>query len=169
MKSILMMAITLDGKIAKYTDHPATWTSGADKKIFVEETKKAGVIVMGQTTYDTIGRPLPGRLNIVLNITPDTSKNIPGSLEFTNTQPKELLEELEKRGFSSVIIGGGSTINGLFLKAGLIDEIWLTIEPKLFGEGLSLFKGAEVDLNLELIETRQLDKNVIQVRYKIIK
>ena len=98
------MAITLDGKIAKFTTHPATWTSKADKKIFVEETKKAGVIIMGQTTYDTIGRPLPGRLNVVMNPEPDTSKNIPGTLEFTNIQPPELVKELEKRGFNSIII-----------------------------------------------------------------
>ncbi len=162
------MAITLDGKIAKFTTHPATWTSKADKKIFVEETKKAGVIIMGQTTYDTIGRPLPGRLNVVMNPQPDTSKNIPGTLEFTNTQPIELVKELEKRGFNSIIIGGGSTINGLFLKAGLLDEVWLTIEPKLFGEGLSLFKGADIDINLELIDVLRLDANVLHVRYRVM-
>lgn len=60
-KVILLMAITLDGKIAKHTNQLAAWTSRADKKIFVSETKKAGVIIMGRTTYDTIGRPLPGR------------------------------------------------------------------------------------------------------------
>lgn len=167
MKVVLMMAITLDGKIAKYTDHPANWTSKADKKIFIKETKKAGVIVMGKTTYDTIGQPLPGRLNIVLDLEADPSKNIPGQLEFTTTQPKELIKQLRDRGFKSVIIGGGCTINGLFLKAGLIDEIWLTIEPKIFGQGLDLFKGVDVDLDLELIEVRQLDKNVVQVRYQV--
>lgn len=163
------MATTLDGKIAKYTDHPATWTSKADKKIFIKETKKAGVIIMGKTTYDTIGQPLPGRLNIVMDFKVDESHNIPGSLEYTSLQPQELLASLAKRGFKQVIIGGGSTINGLFLSQGLIDEVWLTVEPKLFGEGLPLFKGADVDLNLELIQVKHLDKNVIQVRYKIKK
>ncbi len=164
-----MMAVTADGKIAKSADHPANWTSKADKKIFVEETKKAGVIVMGQATYDTIGKPLPGRLNVVMTRQPDTSKNIPGVLEFTAKQPKELLADLVSRGFSVVILGGGATINGLFLKENLIDEIWLTIEPKIFGSGLPLFQGAEMDLNLELVEVRNLDKNVIQVRYRVIK
>ena len=163
------MAITLDGKIAKHTTQLADWTSKADKKIFVAETKKAGVIIMGKTTYDTIGRPLPGRLNVVMDLEPKTSKNIPGSLEFTNTPSKELIKELKDRGFKNVILGGGATINGLFLKENLIDEIWLTVEPKIFGEGLSLFKRADVDLGLELIEVKRLDNNVIHVRYKIIK
>lgn len=169
MKVILLMAITLDGKIAKHTTQLADWTSKADKKIFVAETKKAGVIIMGKTTYDTIGRPLPGRLNVVMDLEPKTSKNIPGSLEFTNTPSKELIKELKDRGFKNVILGGGATINGLFLKENLIDEIWLTVEPKIFGEGLSLFKRADVDLGLELIEVKRLDNNVIHVRYKIIK
>lgn len=167
MKKILMMAITVDGKIAKHTTHAATWTSKADKRIFIEETKKAGAIIMGQVTYDTIGRPLPNRLNIVMNPEPDTSKNIPGILEFTNRQPKELLSDLEKRGFSAVIIGGGATINGLFLSQGFIDEVWLTVEPKIFGSGLSLFNNADVDLDLELIEARKLDTNVLQLRYRV--
>jgi len=162
------MAATLDGKIAKHTKHPADWTSKADKEIFVAETKKAGVIVMGKTTYETIGRPLPGRLNVVMDFKPDKTKNIPDLLEFTNKPPKSIISDLEKKGFSRIILGGGATINGLFLKRGLIDEIWLTIEPKIFGEGLSLFRGVKADFNLTHLETRQLSSNVIQVRYKVI-
>lgn len=169
MKLILLMAVTADGKIAKTTDQPATWTSHADKKIFVEETKKAGVIVMGETTYDTIGKPLSERLNIVMSLEPDKRKNVPGVLEFTNKPPQELLKDLERRGYTTVILGGGATINGLFLKENLIDEIWLTVEPKIFGSGLALFSNADVNLNLELLEIKQLDKNVLQIRYRVKK
>jgi len=164
-----MMAITVDGKIAKDTDQPATWTSKVDKKMFIAETKRVGVIVMGKTTYDTIGKPLPGRLNVVMDFEVSKYENMPGALEFTSKQPKEILKELEDRGYREVIIGGGSTINGLFLSQGFIDEIWLTIEPKIFGEGLSLFKGADVNLDLELIEVKKFDDNVIHVRYQVKK
>ena len=168
-KVILMMAISLDGKIAKRATQLADWTSKADKKIFVEATKKAGVIIMGKTTYDTIGRPLPNRLNIVLTSKPNINQNISQQLEFTNLSPVELIKQLGERGYSQIILGGGATINGLFLKQNLIDEIWLTIEPKIFGEGLSLFSDADVDLDLELIEIRRLDNNVIQVKYRVKK
>lgn len=169
MNLILLMAMTLDGKIAKHANQLADWTSKADKKIFVAETKKAGVIVMGETTYNTIGRPLPGRLNLVLSLEPEKHENIPGSLEFIKATPKEIIALLENRGFESAILGGGATVNGSFLKENLIDEIWLTIEPKLFGDGMALFNGADVDLNLELLSLEKLDANVLQARYKIIK
>lgn len=169
MKIILMMAVTADGKIAKHSNHLANWTSGADKKMFVAETKNAGVIIMGLSTYNTLGQPLPGRLNMVLNPEPDTSKNIPGSLEYTNLQPHELLASLEKRGFKTAILGGGAMVNGLFLRENLINEIWLTVEPKVFGEGLPLFRDADVNLDLELIDVVRLAVNVVQLKYQVIK
>ncbi len=169
MKVVLLMAITLDGKIAKHTTELADWTSKADKKIFVAETKKAGVIVMGETTYNTIGRPLPGRLNLILSLEPEKRENIPGSLEFIKAEPKEIIAGLKQRGFETIILGGGATVNGSFLKDNLIDEIWLTIEPKIFGEGLSLFNTASVNLNLELLNVEKIADNVLHVRYKVIK
>ncbi len=164
---ILIMAVTVDGKIAKYAAQPADWTSSADKRAFVKATKQAGVIVMGDKTYQTIGRPLPGRLNIVLSSRPEAARNISGQLEFSDLSPIRLIKDLENRGFDKIVLAGGATTNTLFLKESLIDEIWLTIEPKIFGQGLSLFKDVDVNLDLELIEVKRLDKNVIQVRYRL--
>jgi len=169
MKIVLLMAITLDGKIAKHSTQLADWTSKADKKIFVAETKKSGVIVMGETTYDTIGRPLPGRLNLILSQEPEKRENISDSLEFIKATPKDIVSMLEKRGFETMILGGGATVNGSFLKENLIDEIWLTIEPKIFGEGLPLFNGADMNINLEIISVEKIDDNVLHVRYRINK
>ena len=169
MKTTLLMAITADGKIAKSANHLANWTSGADKKMFVEKTKSAGVIIMGLTTYQTIGKPLPGRLNVVLTPEPEKETSIPGSLEHTSALPQNILADLENRGYKEAIIGGGATINGLFLKNNLLDEIWLTVEPKIFGEGISLFRDAEVNLNLQLIEIVKLGENVVQLKYRVIR
>lgn len=168
MKLILMMAMTVDGKIAKHTDHPATWTSKADKKSFIKESKEAGVIIMGQTTYETIGKPLPGRLNFVLSKVPEKFENQPGLLEYFNGSEQEVVEELKSRGFKKALLGGGAFVNGSFLRAGLVDELLLTIEPKLFGAGLDLFSGDGVDIDLNLLEVNKLDANVIQLRYKIL-
>ncbi len=161
------MAVTVDGKIARHAGQAADWTSRADKRAFVKATNQAGVIVMGDKTYQTIGRPLPGRLNIVLTSRPAARQNIPGQLEFTDQSPVKLIEGLKNRGYNKIILAGGATTNALFLKQNLIDEIWLTIEPKIFGQGLSLFKDVDVNLDLELIEVKRLDKNVIQVRYGV--
>ena len=170
MKATLMMVKTADGFIAKTPNQsPMEWTSKADKDIFVKRTKEAGVIIMGLATYKTIGKPLPGRLNIIMTFKPEEETNIPGSLEFTNKQPTELLTEIEARGFKEVILGGGTMVNSLFLKAGLVDELQITIEPILFGGGLTLFKDLDLNIKLELLEMKDLGGSVVNLRYKIIK
>ena len=99
MKVILMLAMTVDGKIARSTDHAADWTSKEDKKAFVEATKEAGAIIMGRNTFETIGRPLPGRLNLILTSTPDKfkDKEEQGLLEFFNGDPIETIKYLSER------------------------------------------------------------------------
>ncbi len=165
-----MMVMTADGFIAKNTTQsPMDWTSNADKQIFVERTKKAGVIIMGLSTYQTIGHPLPQRLNVVMTREPEKETNIENQLEYTDKQPEELLPYLKSKGFSEVILGGGTTINSLFLQKGLVDEIQITVEPILFGGGLTLFKDLDLNIKMELLEMKDLGQNVINLRYKIIK
>ncbi|HUT22133.1 MAG TPA: dihydrofolate reductase family protein [Candidatus Bipolaricaulota bacterium] len=171
MNITLMMAITADGKIAKDESHLADWTSVEDKKLFVEKTKEAGVIIMGRKTFETIGKPLPGRLNLVITSQAKEKQGqaIPGSLEFTDLSPKEIIEELKNKGFKNAILGGGAAINSLFLEQNLIDEIMLTVEPKIFGSGLNLFNNVKTDLNLRLLEIKKINENAVNLHYQVIK
>ncbi len=165
MKTILIMAITIDGKIGRDPSHFVDWTGKEDKKFFVKITKNAGVIIMGSTTFDTIGKPLPGRKNIVL--TRNKSRiSSDKDLEFTDNTPLYILNGLEAQGFETVAMIGGSQINSLFLKEKLIDEIYVTIVPKIFGNGLSMFN-EEADIDLEFMGSREVDKGHILIRYKV--
>lgn len=170
MKVTLLMAITLDGKIAQSSDHFPDWTGKGDKKFFKAQTKAAGCVIMGSKTYDTIGKPLPGRKNVVLTRSPEVRDNDHdlSLLEFTNQKPAALLNQLQAEGFTEVILGGGAEINTLFAEDNLIDEILLTISPLVFGAGMSLFN-KEVPLALELAELNTIDDNLVCVRYNVLK
>ncbi len=167
MKVTLIMAITVDGKIGKDPDHFPDWTGKEDKRLFKTITQKAGVVIMGSKTFDTIGSPLPGRKNIVLTRRRDRLSKWP-NLVFTEQSPKEILNGLQKDGFSDVVLAGGAGINMLFARANLIDEIIVTIAPKIFGAGISLFEG-EIDLALALEDVKKLGKDLILARYSVIK
>jgi dihydrofolate reductase len=136
MNVFIIAALSADGFIAKDEHHMSTeWTSKADKKRFVQLTKEAGVMVMGSSTYKTIGRPLPGRTTIVY-----TRSGAPiEGVETTQLAPHELIKELADRGFKSVAICGGSQIYTLFMKAKAVNTLHLTIEPVVFGTGVKLF------------------------------
>lgn len=162
IRAFIIAAQTLDGFIAREANEPATWTSGADKKFFVERTKRAGVVVMGARTFKTIGRALSKRLTIVYS---HQELAVPG-VETTTKSPAELLAELEERGFKEVAICGGSSIYTLFMKSGLVETIYLTIEPRLFGQGLSLFN-EPFDRHLTLVKSQPLDANVLLLEYQV--
>ena len=135
IKVFIIAAVTADGFIAKDTHHPALWTSKADKKRFIEITRRAGVVVMGSTTYKTLGKPLKERVNIVYS----RNQKLEGA-EMTTDNPRDLINKLEIRGFKEVAICGGSDIYTMFMKAGVVNTIYLTVEPIFFGKGIGLFK-----------------------------
>ena len=60
----LIVAVAENGVIGRNGDLP--WRIPADLKFF-KETTMGKPIVMGRKTWDSIGRPLPGRTNIVIS------------------------------------------------------------------------------------------------------
>lgn len=164
MQVFCIATITADGYIGKSSSHLADWTSREDKEFFVEKSKEAGVVVMGFNTFKTIGKPLKGRLNIVYA---KEGTEIQG-VEVTQKEPKELLGDLEKRGYGKVAICGGTQIYTMFMEAGVVDTLYLTIEPIIFGSGLKLFN-KEIDAKLKLESQKALNDNTVLLEYSVIK
>jgi dihydrofolate reductase len=161
-----MMVMTADGKIAKTGDHFPDWGSSEDKKMFAKATKEAGVIIMGRNTFATLPSPLPGRLNVVF--TRDTNREAIPGVKWATGEPEDVLVELETMGYKIVILAGGAKINTTFLEKKIIDEIHLTIEPKIFGAGLGIFNG-DFDVKLELMSVEKINENSLALKYRVIK
>jgi dihydrofolate reductase len=167
MKVTLLMAITLDGRIGKTADHYPDWTGSEDKRLFAAITRKAGAVIMGSKTFDTIGAPLPGRMNVVLTRDPGR-RSAWDNLIYTDQSPREVLEMLQQRGYDEAILAGGALINSLFAEAHLIDEMIVTISPKIFGYGLSLFS-QEISMELELQDVKQIGPYLVCLTYRVLK
>lgn len=67
-----------------------------------------------------------------------------------------------------MILAGGALVNALFAEENLIDEIVVTISPKIFGSGLSLFT-EEISMELELREVERLNQNAVCLKYNVLK
>ena len=165
MEVILLMAMTLDGKIARTRSELVNWTGKKDKQYFVKITRDAGVVIMGSKTFDTIGHPLPGRKNIVMT-RDKTRKSDDPSLVFTGQAPEQILADLRRQGFDRAALIGGSVINSLFARENLITQIHLTLVPKVFGQGLSLFN-VPLDLAFEFDTCKEIDKGHLLLIYKV--
>ncbi|OGK18739.1 hypothetical protein A3D80_02435 [Candidatus Roizmanbacteria bacterium RIFCSPHIGHO2_02_FULL_40_13b] len=175
MKIILAVVTSINGKITRGSDPDVhSWTSGEDAKYFSNVIKENNLIVMGSKTYKAAREKMnhePGKLRIVLTKNPEkySKEAIPNILEFTSKSVREILENLTSRGFKQLLLTGGSEINGLFLTENVVDELWITIEPQLFGEGRPLFEAPGVDLTLKLQSSTQLnDQGTILLKYKVL-
>lgn len=165
-RTIAIAAVTVDGKIARGNSELVNWTSKEDKQFFRDETARIGIMIVGSKTFNTFPGPLPGRLHIVMTRDTKGKQNIEGAVEFTDKAPQDILDDLGKRGFKEVAIAGGSTIYSIFVKTKLLDELWVTIEPKIFGDGISLFKELH-EANLILTHQRMLNQHSILLKYTL--
>jgi dihydrofolate reductase len=120
---VLVAAIDRNRAIGKDGDLP--WRLRDDLKAFKELTFGAP-IVMGRKTWDSIGRPLPGRKNIVISRNPDLK------LEGAEvvSRPEQALEAAG--GVPSVFVIGGGTVYATFLP--LADQLVIThVETEVDG------------------------------------
>lgn len=166
MRVFIIAALTADGFIGRDSGHTADWTGKEDKKVFTRLTKEAGTIVMGSRTFATIGRALPERRNIVYTSHPEhiTADGV----ETTGEPAKDLLARLEKEGVQTVAICGGATIYDLFMRENLVDELYLTYIPILFGQGVGLFSG-DLNSQLSLNKITELSDGCVLAHYIVKK
>jgi len=167
MRIAILAAITVDGKIARSSEELADWTSKEDKRFFVSKTKEAGIMVMGRKTYETIGRPLPERLIIVMTRNAADYQDLPGEVEFTSDSPQQIVERLKNQGSEMLVVAGGGEVYRLFLEADLVTDMFLTVEPIIFGSGVN-FLDTVKEKQLERILVEELGKESVLLHYKII-
>lgn len=98
-------------------DNKLPWHYPADLRFF-KETTSGSTVIMGRKTFESIGRPLPNRTNIVLTRTlslPETK-----NLLFCDS----INEALERVKTSKAFIIGGSTLYEQTLE--IVDGLYIT-------------------------------------------
>ncbi|RME04044.1 MAG: dihydrofolate reductase, partial [Bacteroidetes bacterium] len=78
---------------------------------------------------------------------------------------REVLDELEQRGYHRFYIDGGKTIQS-FLKEDLIEEMSITVFPVLLGGGIPLFGELENRLEFDLVSSQVYLDQLVQLHYR---
>jgi dihydrofolate reductase len=153
VKLIAMVAMTSDRIIGKGNDLP--WHLPEDLKLF-KRTTSGHPIVMGRKTYDSIGRPLPKRQNIV--ITRDRSWSAEGVDVVHSPEEVKGLELQDE----TVFIIGGAEIYSVFLPhidELLVSHVYQDYEGDTrFPEFAHFFSDYEVVEQFEAFELRRYRK-----------
>ncbi len=162
MNTFIIAAMSVNGMIAQAPGQVSLdWTSKEDLAFFVSKTKEARAMVMGRKTFETIGKPLKGRLIKVMTRDVSGREDIPDQVEWTRDEPAAIVRQLEGRGYDQVAIVGGGEVYRLFLESGLVTDLYLTVEPVLFGNGTPFVQGFDrIDATLESVE-RLGDQSVL--------
>jgi dihydrofolate reductase len=166
---ILIAAMSIDGFIApadKESLPSTTWTSKEDWHFFTKKSKEIGTMIMGSRTFETIKKALPERRTVVMTSQPEryAEFNDPNLL-FTAESPEEILANLDKEGVKQVALCGGASIYNLFLQKNLVNKMFLTVEPYVFGEGVKLFN-EKIEKRFSLLQQTKLnDSGTILLEY----
>ena len=136
-----------------------------------------GALLLGRRTYEDFYKVWPNRkdnpftpvLNNTLKYVPSrtldeplpwmNSKLLPGGAE-------DSVAELRKQpGKDIVILGSGMLVQSL-LRANLIDELMLTINPIIVGKGRHLFSDDVPFAQLQLVDSKTTSTGVIIANYR---
>ncbi len=118
MKLSILVALSENGVIGREGRLP--WRL-PDELGHVKRTTMGHTLLMGRRTYESIGKPLPGRTSIVLSrdsgYAPDPEVIVVSSLE-------ECLDVAARRGESETFVFGGETVYAAALPSA--DRLYLT-------------------------------------------
>jgi dihydrofolate reductase len=87
-------------------------------------------------------------------------------LTFINDSPATFIRQLRKRPGKHIWLMGGGELARDFLKADLVDELYLGIVPVLLGEGIPLFPSGFPQRDFSLVENKTYSKGLIALKYK---
>lgn len=154
----MIVAMTRNGVIGKDNDMP--WHLPADLAYF-KQTTLGKPIVMGRNTFNSIGKPLPGRRNVIVS---QTLSEAPVGTELV-ASPAAALELLQ--GEDEVMVMGGGQLYQAFLP--LSQRLYLTqIEADIGGDTYFPFHAS--DWHLQSEQVRPCDeRNQYQCRFQVYK
>ena len=177
IKVSILAVSSLDNIIARQEADTIEWSSSEDKKFLKEFLDQCDLCIMGRKSYQLSEAYMNKRHCVVFtrNLPPiNDSQKIDqnGSiLSYINPELVELeswLAENFRFPKKTVAILGGPAIYRYFIDRRWVDDIYLTIEPLIFGKGLSWISSGDkhLDTELRLISANQLNsKGTVLLHY----
>lgn len=161
-------AVTLDGRV---TVPDSRWVSGAESRRLVHELRAASdAVAVGMGTVrlenpgldarDVGAKRQPRRLAFGTGPLPDGSE-----LELRAGPIEDELRALAAEGVQSLLLEGGPTLAGAFLRAGLVDKLLLFVAPTLSGSGPGLADRLDAPLTLARLRSRRVGDDVLLEAY----
>ena len=164
------VATSLDGFISR-RDGSVDWLFMDQDYGMAEFFKLVDVAVMGRKTYGKTLELMPGKAlfpgmdNYVFSRT--KPEVIQGPVKFVSCDIQSWIKAIREKPGKDIWLVGGGELARQFFQQRLVNEIGLTIHPRLLGEGVLLFPQPYPETELELVQCKQYSTGLVQVFYKI--
>lgn len=142
-----------------YAEEPRGEATGADKEFLDEAFRRLGAVIGGRNTYEAAehwGGKNPWNVPFfILTHRPDEAPPADAGFTFVNGLDHAVARAKEAAGDKDVSIMGGADTIRQALRAGYVEELWISIAPVVLGAGKRLFEGFDQPLSLEPIRVLQ--------------
>ena len=177
-KFTAFVAASVDGRISLDPGKSPDWTSREDQIFFRNALSKFDAVVMGWSTFEAARKNMEKRTTFVLSSRPGNpvrekffnggSARQGSFVTFVNPLRAHLRDIFGK--FKTVAVLGGGRVYQTMLDEKLMDEIYVTVEPLIFGQGIPMFVGGASTAHLRLVSVEKLNKiGTVLLHYKIRK
>lgn len=172
-KTILFIATTIDGKIAR-KDGSLDWLFALANPNQIDHgyadfLKSIGATIMGKNTYNEIlgfgvEWPYKGMDSYIATTDKEFQATTPETYIISNNIA-DLINKLKGQSQKDIwLIGGGQLIT-YFLNNDLLDRMILSLIPAIIGEGISLFPSNPKETKWILSNVEKFETGVVSLTY----
>ena len=173
MEITLIAVQSVNGKITHGERGGVEFASAADHAWFRDTLAGMDLVLLGGETYRAERERIrkgaqAGTPRWVFTRSPEAfaQDTISGKLEFRLLERDALLKDIEQGGYQKVALVGGPALSAWFFEQGLVDSLYLTMEPFLYASGKPLVEiMGDIALSLESVET--LSQETILLKYRL--
>ncbi|MDH5609933.1 MAG: dihydrofolate reductase family protein [Cyclobacteriaceae bacterium] len=167
-KIILFIASSLDGYIARENEN-IDWLFSDQDYGYTAFLHTIDTVLMGGKTYRQIlgfGGDFPYASKNCYVFTHDILLQSNEEVTFIHHDIIDFVKELKEKKGKDIWLIGGSQINGLLQRHGLIDEIQLFLHPVLIGNGIRVFDYLTQDQWFSVQGVEEFDTGLIKLVYR---
>jgi dihydrofolate reductase len=171
--------VTLDG----YFEGPSSWDLDWHEYVWgdeleqlsLEQSKSIGVLLFGRVTYEGMAAYWSSATGAIAEFMNQVPKLVfSRTLERADWHNTRLVKaeaeaevaKLKGQPGKDLYIFGSADLSATFMRAGLIDEYRLCLNPLVLGSGRPLFKPMPGRMRMELLEARALQSGCVILRYQ---
>ncbi len=171
---IYHIAVTLDGYICHQDGSiDGFLLEGEHADDFIQAIGTYDTVLMGSKTYEfgfqyglKAGEPAyPNLKHYIFSKSLDFKSS--ESVTLVRSEAINVVKDLKGIDGKDIWLCGGGELAGHLLDNGLIDQVFLKINPTVFGSGRKLFGRSKKSLNMRLIRSNPYNNGIILGEYKI--